>query len=250
MKDLKEKEILEYLERKEYADTEEIAAGLYVSPSTVRRKLAVLAEKGLVIRVHGGAKIAEANSVFPTFTFRSHQNPAEKKKIALKAIKLIKDGDLIFLDGSTSSYFIAEALGGFKNVRVLTNGIDTLSLLSQKGVQAYSTGGKISDTNRSVLVGQTAIGTVKKFYADVCFFSAQAVLENGEIYDCFDEETDLRQTMLEQSGKKVFLCDKTKFGTTSRYRVCSVKDVDYLVTNDDVRNYFGGKFAEKLIFKD
>ena len=170
--------------------------------------------------------------------------------MALKAARFIKDGDLIFLDGSTSAFFIAETLTGFKNIRVLTNGIDTLSLLSQKGIQAYSTGGKISQTNRSVLVGQTAVSAVKKFYADVCFFSAQAVLKNGEIYDCFDEEIDLRQTMLEQSNLKVFLCDDTKFGTTSRYRLCSVADVNYLVTNVNARDYFDGKFAEKHIVSD
>ena len=57
-----------------------------------------------------------------------------KRKIALSAIKLIKNGDLIFLDGSTSSYLVAEYLQEFSDISALTNGIDTLSLLAKNKI--------------------------------------------------------------------------------------------------------------------
>ena len=91
-----EKEIFDYLSKQQFAQVEEISKNLNVSPSTVRRKLSALQERGLVIRKHGGAQIADVNEYFPSFTFRAHQNSLEKKKIALQAIKLIKNGDLIF----------------------------------------------------------------------------------------------------------------------------------------------------------
>ena len=96
MKDTQEKEILDILRNRKRADIDELAAALYTSPSTVRRKLTALQQKGLVTRIHGGAQINDEYDFFPSFTFRSHQNCLEKKKIALTAIKLIKNGASFF----------------------------------------------------------------------------------------------------------------------------------------------------------
>jgi len=231
MKDNQEREILDFLQSKQHASIEELANKLFVSPSTIRRKLNDLQKKGLISRTHGGAQLNDENNFFPSFTFRVHQNSFEKKKMALTAIKLIKNGDLIFLDGTTSAFFIAEYLSEFKNIRVITNGIDTLSLLAKHNVTAYSTGGCIPDANRSVLVGHYAQEMVSNFHADIAFFSAQSVTESGEIYDCFEEENVIRKAMIKHASKKVFLCDSTKFGKTSLFHLCSLNDVDYIVSN-------------------
>lgn len=231
MKDTQEKEILEILQNRQHTTIDELAERLFISPSTVRRKLNALQKKGLITRTHGGAQLNDENNFFPSFTFRVHQNSFEKKKMALTAIKLIKNGDLIFLDGTTSAFFIAEYLSEFKNIRVITNGIDTLSLLAKHNITAYSTGGCIQEANRSVLVGHYAQEMVSNFHADIAFFSAQSVTNDGEIYDCFEEENVIRKAMIKHATKKVFLCDSTKFGKTSLFHLCSLNDVDYIVSN-------------------
>ena len=210
MKDTIDREILTLLRTEKQADIGELAKQLYVSPSTVRRKLAAMQEKGLVTRIHGGVKINDEYDFFPSFTFRSHQNCLEKKKIALSAIKLIRNGDLIFLDGSTSAFFIAEYLAGYKNIKVVTNGIDTLSLLSRNKIPAYSTGGFISPVNNSVLIGEHAERTIRQFRADVAFVSAQSVQADGEVYDCFEDENVLRNAMCAHAARRVILCDSTQ----------------------------------------
>ena len=123
MNETQEKTVLSLLERQQYASVEELSAALAVSASTTRRILEGLQNRKLITRTHGGAKLNDANNAAPSFTFRIHQNLFEKKKIALSAIKLIKDGDIIFLDGSTTAYCIAEYLGEFRNIKVITNGI-------------------------------------------------------------------------------------------------------------------------------
>ena len=159
--------------------------------------------------------------------------------MALAAIKLIKNGDVIFLDGSTSAFYIAEYLNEFKDIRVITNGIDTLSLLSKNNIIAYSTGGQLSLQNPSVLVGRYAEDTIRNFYADIAFFSAQSLDTNGEIYDCFEEEIFIRRAMMKNAKNKVFLCDNTKIGKTSPFHLCSLTDVDCLVSNTDVSHLQG-----------
>ena len=112
MSNLQEKEILSFIQSKQYVSVEDVAKSLYISPSTVRRKLTRLQEKGLITRTRGGAKMNDSSNFLPSFSFRTHQNSLEKKKIALTATKLIKNGDVIFLDASTSAFFIAEYLSG------------------------------------------------------------------------------------------------------------------------------------------
>jgi len=231
MKEKLNNEILSILEKNQYTSVEDLAKALFVSPSTIRRALNELQEKGLAIRTHGGAKISRDNNPSPSFTFRIHQKTFEKKKIALSAIKLIKDGDIIFLDGTTSAFYIAEYLNEFNNIRVITNGIETLSLLSKNGITAYSTGGQISTENPAVLVGKYAEDTLNNFHANVAFFSAQSLDNDGNIYDCYENENFIRRTMMKNAKTKVFLCDDTKIGKTSPYYLCSINEVDFVATN-------------------
>jgi DeoR/GlpR family transcriptional regulator of sugar metabolism len=231
MKTTQEKKVLEILETQKYASVDDLARVLCVSTSTIRRTLETLQQRGLVTRTHGGVKINSENNFSPSFTFRIHQNSFEKKKIALSAIKLIKNGDIIFLDGSTSAFYIAEYLKEFDNIRVITNGIDTLSLLSKNHILAYSTGGQVSSENPSVLVGRYAEDMIGKFHADIAFFSAQSMDNDGEIYDCFEEENFIRRTMIKNSKTKVFLCDNTKVGKTSSFPIPLYARTSWLIVS-------------------
>lgn len=237
MKEKKEKQALNFLEKRQFASVTEISETLFVSPSTTRRILKRLQDKGLITRTHGGAKLNTLNNSTPSFTFRIHQNSFEKKKIALSAIKLIKNGDVIFLDGSTSAFYVAEYLKEFENIRVVTNGIDTLSLLSKYKILAYSTGGQVSLKNPAVLVGRYAEDTICNFRADIAFCSAQAIDNNGEITDCFDDEIFIRRAMMRNAKTKVFLFDSTKFGKVAPYRLCSLNDVDYIASNQTLPDF-------------
>ena len=248
MKENKEEEILGFLQERKYAEVSELAAKLYLSASTVRRRLTELEKKGLVTRTHGGAEINDGNNFLPSFTFRAHQNSLEKKKIALTAIKLIKNGDMVFLDGSTSAFFIAEYLSEFDNLKVVTNGIDTLSLLSKNNVTAYSTGGIVSPVNRSVLIGHFAAEMIAGIHADIAFFSAQSAGRDGVISDCFEEENVLRLCMMKNASIMVFLCDGAKFEKQSAFRLCSVRDIDCIVSNRDIRDHFDTDALPELLY--
>lgn len=247
LKDSTEQQILNYLQKKDVVSVQEIADEIYVSTSSVRRKLNDLQNKGLIIRTHGGAKINDNENLFPSFSYRSRQNSFEKKKIAYSAMNYIKDGDFVFLDGSTSAFFLADALKSFNNVKVMTNGIDTISTLSKHNIEAYSTGGKISETNKSVLVGQNAINTIEHYHADVFIFSAQSVDRNGNIYDCFEEENFLRIAMMKNSVKKIFLCDSSKLSKASKFKLCEIKDVDYIISDGNLTDYFLTDRKAKII---
>ncbi len=237
MKDLNT-EILRLLDERGVMRIDELAASLYTSPSTVRRHLSIMQKNGQVERTHGGAQPARGDRAFPSFSHRFGQSNVEKRQIAAAASRLVKEGDVVFLDGSTSAFFMAETLSRFQRLTVVTNGIDTLHLLSKYEIDAYSTGGKISKENRAVLVGAHAEDAIRNIRADIAFFSAQSVTQEGDIYDCFEEENRLRNLMIKQSKRSVLLCDPTKLRSISPFRLCSLCDIDTVVTATDILNYF------------
>ena len=201
-------QILSVLASVETISPDELAKKTDVSPSTVRRRVRNLCEKGLVKHTHGLVRLNRESNFTESFTFRKHRNSLEKKRIALEAVKLV-------------------------DVKVITNGIDTLSLLSQNKVNAYSTGGRVPQFNGSVLVDSFAIDTIKRIHADICFLSALTIDDDGNIWDTVEEETSVRREMIASSAVKVFLCDSSKLHKKSTFKMCSVCDFDYMVCDED-----------------
>ncbi len=226
--------IVNLLKEKSPLSVEEIASKIYVSESTVRRKLTALQDAGVVTRSYGKAFLNDSKHFMPAFDIRKTENSTEKKKITFEALKLIKDGYTVFLDASTSAHYIAQYLAEFNNLTVVTNGVDTLSTLASMHLNAYSTGGKVCGENSSALVGLNAIKFIDKIHADVCFFSAMCIDRNGNCYDISDEENEVRRVMIKNANKSVLLCDSSKFGFATTFKLTNVKDVDILITDKDL----------------
>ena len=127
----REDEIIALLSETEYATVEYLAQKMSISSSSIRRDLKNLEERGLVIRSYGGVKIANASGKRIPFSLRSHENSLQKKQIAKAAASLIHVGDVIFIDGSSSAYFLAELLPSINGVTVVTNSIDAMNILTR-----------------------------------------------------------------------------------------------------------------------
>lgn len=238
MSDLQERQILELLKEKGHASVSDISENIYASESTVRRKLTALQEKGLVMRTHGGAKLSEKSSYLPSFAYRVDLNVNEKKRIALLAVKEISDGDVIFIDGSTTAFYMAHYLSEFSNIKVVTNGIDLLSVLAEQHIPAFSTGGRISEINNAVLVGATTINALTDMHADKVFFSAQCIGKDGNIYDNSEDECEIRRVMMRNSDKSIFLCDSAKIGKSATFRLGNINEMDLVISDKDIREKF------------
>ena len=235
----RETQILNILqENNYYATVEYIAQCIHISPSSVRRDLNKLEQKGIVKRSYGGVSLLRGDRSIVPFAMRTHRNIDLKISIARKAVSLIKEGDVIFIDGSSTAYFLSEYLSGFEKLKVITNGIDALTSLTKYRVDVYSTGGMLSPPNRAVLVGNFAQEMINSVHADIVFFSSQTIDADGVIYDCYEEENRIRQLMMKNSSRKVFLCDSTKLSQQSTFKLCNVNDVDDIICDKPLDDYF------------
>ena len=239
LKNEREREIINILKNDDgFITVKELCEKLYASESSIRRDLTALEKRGIVKRTYGGAELITNFSNVISFEKRYHHRIEAKKAIAKKAAKLIKDGDIIFLDQSSTSFYLASEIIRRNSLTVVTNNIEILGLLSASGIKVLSSGGFLSPENRNCLIGPDAQSVFENIYADAVFFSTKSLSYDGIISDCTREEVSLRNAMLKNSANKIFLCDSEKFGTRSAYKQCTLSDIDYLISEIDSTDKF------------
>ena len=207
----REETILSILQKTPTVDVKSLTKTLYVSEATLRRDLKKLEEKGLIVRSHG--KIVNT-SIYADknegFDIRLETASLTKKRIGNAVVKeLVCDGDVVFLDASTTALCAVDALTKKNDVIVITSGIKTLTHLSKSDIKFYSTGGLAINSSYS-FVGQTAIDTVKTFNANIAIISCHGLSASGYATDTSERENDVRRAMLNQSRRKVLLIDSSK----------------------------------------
>ena len=235
-------EIMNVLNETNYATVEFLAEKMHISSSSVRRDLAALEKRGLVIRSYGGVELADSVNRNIPFTMRKHAYITQKKRIAAVAAKLVKEGDVVFADGSSTCFFLFAELIKIKGITVITNSIDGLFFLSSYQTKTISSGGVISNENRSVLVGHAAEQTFASMHADIAFISAQGIDEEGNIFDSYLSEIPIRNIILKNSKHRVFMCDESKVGRLSAYRQCSFDDIDTAVSEAPLFDRYGDRY--------
>ena len=158
----RQEQIMQILEKSTSISVAKLAQVLYVSQPTVRRDLSILEEQGKVQRTHGGVVLRKVSDAEIPLMFREDQNNLSKKIIAEKAAKLIHNGDVIFLDASSTVSYLIPYLVKFQDIIVVTNSPKTSIHLGEKGIKNYCTGGQLL-MHSIAYVGSAA----EKFIADL-----------------------------------------------------------------------------------
>lgn len=223
---IREKQILEILLKEKRVSTSELAKALFISEPSVRRDLQSLEKQNLIKRIHGGAVLEEgalSKNKIP-FLLREYEQSSAKARIAEKAIDLICDNDVVFLDASTSCYYLIPFLASKRNLTVITNGVKALTKLAEYGINTVSTGGCLINSCLA-LVGDETYRTIEKYNADIALFSCRGLADNGYITDISAEENNVRRKMIEHSKKAYLLCTTDKFGKSYFHNLCHENDI-------------------------
>lgn len=224
----RQEQIMNILEKSKSISVTKLARMLYVSQPTIRRDLCVLAEQGKVQRTHGGVVLRKVSDAEIPLMFREDQNNASKKLIAEKASKLISDGNVIFLDASSTVSYLIPYLEKFNDIIVITNSPKTSMKLGERNIKNYCTGGLLL-MHSVAFVGSEAEKFISGINADVFFFSSRGYTENGMITDSSEREVALKKAMLKNASKVYYLCDSSKKNQKYAFNICDVKDIDGII---------------------
>lgn len=225
--------ILKFLSEKNAMSVKALAQKLFVSEATIRRDLNELERQGQVKRIHGGAVLITGNTQEIPLYLRERQNSDVKEYLAYRAISYIQNGQVIFMDASSTVQRMVPHLSSFQNLTILTNGLKTAQELSNLSHNVYCTGG-LQLHNSAAYVGPFAERMIREFNAELFFFSSRGLASNGMITDSSVEETQLRRVMFEQSNRRIFLCDSSKFNTMYCHNLCHIRQTDVVLSDKAV----------------
>lgn len=224
--------ISELLSRQRTVSASELKDILGVTTATVRRDLADLERRGLLVRSHGGAVSKSPTTNFqPSYDTLGRANREEKQAIAAEAAKMIFDGDTIFLEGSTTVSEVASRLQHRNRLTVVTNSPLILCQLQRyPEIKVMCTGG---DLQRDVfyLSGIWAQRSLSEIRVDKAFLGVSAIDPAYGISTASHAEATIKKIVIQSAKMRIALADHSKFGKQGFAYVGPVAELTTLITD-------------------
>lgn len=220
--------ILSAVEQKGSVEVKDLAEQLKTSEITIRRDLAVLAEKGLLFRTHGGAvKVSLAKDPV-TFANKAATNFASKEHIARLASQQIADGDTIFIDCGSTAFLMCQFIRHL-SIKVVTNSLPVVNELMGSSVQVNIAGGEL-DAQRQAVHGVMAIEHLKRYKVDKAFIGVDGIsLKNGLSANS-EKEASITLAAASIARHVYLLCDSSKLEKEKYFRFAPISLVQTLIT--------------------
>jgi len=222
-----------------------IADAVGASVATVRRDLQALEAEGVIIRDHGGARIADRIGTEVAFEQREQQNLGAKRAIAEAAYAMIEPNSAIFLDAGTTVYQLARRLRLDPiPVAVFSNCIPIAQeLLNVTEISVTLLGGRLRRENAS-MVGTLTENALDGLWFDQLFLGGGAVADDACIYSADADEARANTKMINRASRTHLLVDSSKFGQRQTYRVGNLADGLHVVTDTGLGDDWATRLSE------
>ncbi|MEV3980178.1 DeoR/GlpR family DNA-binding transcription regulator [Nonomuraea sp. NPDC049758] len=202
-----------------------------VSDITIRRDLELLAERGLLAKVHGGATtIGSTNE--PGFAAKSVQQEAEKQAIAGHAAALVRPGTAVALSAGTTTWTLAHHLGQVPGLTVVTNSVRVADVFQHAGRPDQTvvlTGGV--RTPSDALVGPVAVAAIRRLNVDLLFLGVHGMTARTGFTTPNMMEAETDRALVEAASRLVVLADHTKWGTVGISTIAELGEADVVVSD-------------------
>lgn len=216
--------ILDYLRRQKRCTLAELMEKFHVSSATIHRDVEELSRRDAVMRVRGGLVFNENSSGVMNsseFSERIVTNRAAKIGAAKKALRFIHEGDIIFLDSSTTVFELAMLLRNtdFEHLTIITNSIPIIQNFRKfpANFVLISLGG-IYDQHLNSILGAAAFDQLEHFNFTKAFVSAFG-LDDKVATTNHERQAGLLRKVLAAATHRYLLVDSSKIGRKGLYRI-------------------------------
>lgn len=220
---------------------DEVAQTFGVSPLTIRRDLEHFEQLGLIERFYGGARLVKKS---PNDNIFSSPLEINKNAIAKRAAAFVEDGDIIFINTSSTALLMIDYIQA-RQVTIITNNGKALTHNIRDNLIVVLTGGEIRIPKES-MVGDFAINNLNMVTAAKSFLGVSGLSVQSGVTTAVLQEVAINKLMLARvTGKRTVLADYTKIGQTNKFISGSIDMIDRLVTDtqanqkvlDEFRNH-------------
>ncbi|GGW22613.1 DeoR/GlpR family DNA-binding transcription regulator [Streptomyces xantholiticus] len=252
--------LLELLAAEGRLDVEDAATTLAVSPATIRRDLDELADQHMLVRTRGGA-IAHGVSYELPLRYKSSRHASEKQRIAAAVAELICEGDVVGLNGGTTTTEVARALalraggsggGGRRessdasapSFTVVTNALNIAGELAVRPqIKIVVTGGVVRPQTYE-LVGPLTVGVLNEVVLDVAVLGVDGVDPQLGVMTHQEDEASISRLFTERARRVIVVTDSSKMGRRAFARICGLDRIDVLVTDSALPSDMAARLTE------
>ncbi|HET7315048.1 DeoR/GlpR family DNA-binding transcription regulator [Salinisphaera sp.] len=226
--------LIERLARDGRIGSAELARELAVSEDSIRRDLRELSARGALQRIHGGA--VPRPPVPAAYAARLESGQPGKAAIAAAAGGLIRDGQLVFMDGGTTLLAVAERLPRDLRATIVTHAPPIAgALIEHPGIEVWLAGGRI-DRQLAVSTGAEAVDFLRGFRADLALLGVCAVHSRIGLTLPSPDERAAKRAMIEQAGEVIALAGAEKIETSFACVLAPIGALNRLVTDARLRS--------------
>ena len=206
----------------------DLSSLLNISDDTVRRDLKELAEAGKLLKVHGGA--ASKSFVAPFNTLNEVYALEEKREIAKKTLKIIKNDMVILTEGGTTILELAKLIPESLKATFFTISPQVaITLSDHSNLDVITIGGKLNK-NANLHIGASLINELTGIKVDLCLLGANAFSAEDGLTDMDWDIVQVKKAIIRASKKTAVLSISEKLNTAQRIRICDPNHINYLIT--------------------
>jgi DeoR/GlpR family transcriptional regulator of sugar metabolism len=241
----RKQQILAILRQRGQLVAKDVSQTMGVSEDTIRRDLRELAREGLLQRVHGGA--LPASPATADFAGRERLRHEGKIAIGTAAAAMIESGQVIILDGGTTSREIARQLPLHLVSTIVTHSPTiALELLNHSRVEVILIGGRLFK-HSVVSVGAAAIEAIGRIHADTFFMGVTGVHPKTGLTTGDYEEAAMKRALSRAAGETIVLASAEKLNAASAYEVVGLGEVNGIITERSVDESWVKPYADRGI---
>ncbi len=227
---LRQQKILALLKQYGVVSVGRLARSVRASEMTVRRDLAVLGDRGLVRRLHGGAVLERGKAEESPFSNARQEHVEEKEAIAKEAATLVSPGSVVAFGAGTTTWHVARVLAARTDLTFITNSTNIAQELDRGQSNVILTGGHFR-TPADALVGPPALWTLERLQIDILFVGANGIdLKVGYTTPIL-AEAETNAAMIRKATRIVVVADHSKFGRVTLASFAPIETAHVLVTD-------------------
>jgi len=225
---LRHQQIIKILQEDGSADVNRLSIRLGVTGATIRADLRKLESQGYLQRYHGGAMLTEEG--------QSQDSIVENRKrnIARYAAGLLRDGDSVLFDASTTVRHMVKFMYHLHDLTMFTNGIGLAKELVKNSSNKVVLIGGVLQADGDLVKGLRGFSITDGLNIGKTFISCSGFsFRNG--LSTFDvEEAEVMRERIAVAGQVIALIDSSKFGTEGVAPFANLNEVAMVITDDGI----------------
>ncbi|WP_230206364.1 DeoR/GlpR family DNA-binding transcription regulator [Microbacterium gorillae] len=226
-------DVLDMIAERGEVELAELAEHFSTSSATMRRDLAAMADHGLILRTHGGAKVASSLTERPVALKDTRFREAKRRIARAAAARVPRERYAVALSGGTTAAGVARELAGHSSLTIVTNSLPIANLVSRyPKLKIIMTGG-ILRAQSLELVGVLAEDTFNSLNIGMAILGADGFSAASGLTTYDETEARANRAMVMHAKTTVVVADSSKIGNVALARIATAPEVDVLITDGD-----------------